>query len=263
MSLVQAKAVLDGTAISVKALWESHKTKSDAWEYPFSRKAYGAVNKGVEKWYADGVDSGHFEAAKLQKGLEPLEAVFQEGGQDGIAQVMSIAGGSERVAELGVSFDVLAPEVIEFIGSHTIRLAHEINAKKKLELAEAIRSSIAEGNNTQEATQKVLAAYKELTTFEAERIARTESTTAYMQGSKKSWEATGVKRKVLRAAGGPCALCDAINQKYAEPVPLDHLFFKLGDTFTVGSKVYTFDYENVDAPPLHPNCRCTLLPVIE
>lgn len=258
----QIAPAVEKKVVSVKALWESHRTKSDAWEYPFSRKAYAAVNAGVESWYKDGVESGHFEAAKLQKGLEPLAGVFQEGGQDGLAQVMSVAGGAERVAELGVSFDVLAPEVMDFISGHYIRLAHEINAKKNLDLAEAIRASIAEGDNTQEATKKVLAAYKELTTFEAERIARTESTVAYMQGSKKSWEASGVTQKVWSVAGGPCELCDVMNQKYASPVPMDQLFFKLGDTLTVGSKVYTFDYENVDAPPLHPSCRCTLLPVI-
>ena len=41
-------------------------------------------------------------------------------------------------------------------------------------------------------------------------------------------------------------------------------FLSVGDSVTAadGSR-YVIDFENVSGPPLHPNCRCTLIPILE
>ena len=44
---------------------------------------------------------------------------------------------------------------------------------------------------------------------------------------------------------------------------LDDNFFKRGDSYQgAQGGVIDLDYENVGAPPLHPNCRCTLTPIV-
>jgi hypothetical protein len=44
-------------------------------------------------------------------------------------------------------------------------------------------------------------------------------------------------------------------------------FFNQGDTYTYPSGEWEesvkFDYENIESPPAHVNCRCTLIPVIK
>jgi hypothetical protein len=41
-------------------------------------------------------------------------------------------------------------------------------------------------------------------------------------------------------------------------------FLNVGDSVTAsdGSR-FVVDFENVSGPPLHPNCRCDLIPVLE
>jgi hypothetical protein len=43
-------------------------------------------------------------------------------------------------------------------------------------------------------------------------------------------------------------------------------WFSKGDTFTVGegegARVLSLGFEDITHPPLHPNCRCTLIPVV-
>jgi len=249
--------------IKVSDLIAEHKHKSDAWDEPFSREAYMDVYKGVEAWYADGVKNGTFDSKKLETALDPLKTVFQEGGQDGIAALMSIPGGAERVAELGVNFDVLAEEVLHYFEVKKIRLAHELSADKNAELVNAIRESIKAGNNTQEATKAVQEALGLEQKWQAERIARDQSARAYVYGNKKSWEDAKVPKKQWITAGGCCELCDAMAERFNKPIPIDQNFFNLGDTMTVGTRQYVFDYAPIDGPPVHPCCRCDIIPVLQ
>lgn len=240
-----------------------HKHKTDAWEYPFTREAYSDVYKGVEAWYIDGVRAGQFDSKKLESALDPLRAIFQEGGQDGIATLMSVAGGAERVAELGVSFDVLTEEVLHYFDVKRIRLAHELSADKNAALVDAIRESIKGGMNTQEATKAVQEAMGGDSKWEAERIARDQSARAYTFGNNKAWADAKVPRKQWLVAGGACEVCLKIAELNAEPIATEENFYNLGDSILVNGKRYVFDYEPVSGPPAHPCCRCTLIPVLQ
>jgi hypothetical protein len=48
-----------------------------------------------------------------------------------------------------------------------------------------------------------------------------------------------------------------------KPHPIDEPFYNVGDRLTTSKgKILNFDYAAVKSPPLHPNCRCTLLPIL-
>jgi len=57
-----------------------------------------------------------------------------------------------------------------------------------------------------------------------------------------------------------CEFCMSVKGEYN----LDQEFFEKGDTVTgtEGGKL-PVNFSNVEAPPLHPNCRCTIIPVIK
>ena len=76
----------------------------------------------------------------------------------------------------------------------------------------------------------------------AETIARTETAAADVQGALIGWQASGVVtgKQWLVADANECDLCAELD---GEVVELDGEFPD-GD------------------PPLHPNCRCTVLPVL-
>lgn len=75
----------------------------------------------------------------------------------------------------------------------------------------------------------------------AETIARTEVAAADVQGNLIGWQESGVvSGKEWKTGGGPCDACDE----------LDGTAVALDDDFPDGD------------PPLHPNCRCDVLPVL-
>ena len=78
----------------------------------------------------------------------------------------------------------------------------------------------------------------------AETIARTETVTAMGRASIQAYTSNGYEGKEWRTAGALDGVC---NENAAAGAIRVHDIFPSGD----------------DAPPAHPNCRCTLVPVFE
>jgi hypothetical protein len=98
--------------------------------------------------------------------------------------------------------------------------------------------------------------------WRARRVARTESSRALNEGQVESWKESGLTRMKWVVAPNPCDFCKMMKRK-GETQPIDQPFFGQGETLKsdTGSTL-TFDYAAVKSPPLHPNCRCTLKPII-
>lgn len=78
----------------------------------------------------------------------------------------------------------------------------------------------------------------------AETIARTETATADVAGNLNAWKASGqVTAKQWIIGDEACELCD----------PLDGVTVALDENFPG---------DGGDGPPLHPNCRCDVVPVL-
>lgn len=57
--------------------------------------------------------------------------------------------------------------------------------------------------------------------------------------------------------GDPCAFCASIiASTNASPIPFTSAFANLGDTIEADGKKMTFDYEQIIAGNVHPNCHC-------
>jgi HK97 family phage portal protein len=97
----------------------------------------------------------------------------------------------------------------------------------------------------------------------ATTIARTESMRAARSAELEAWEATGlVTGKTWLLAPDPCEFCEAVSKSFEnKSVGLRDTFYKKGDVLTGadGGRM-VLDFEDVTAPPLHPNCRCSMIP---
>jgi len=79
--------------------------------------------------------------------------------------------------------------------------------------------------------------------WEAERIARTETIEAHNQADLLAYEQSGVvEYKEIIVEPDACEICTAVE---GEKV-------LLSENFSTGD----------DSPPLHPNCRCSILPIL-
>lgn len=96
--------------------------------------------------------------------------------------------------------------------------------------------------------------------WRATRVARTEASRSLNEGQVSAWKQVGLTRMKWQIAPNPCEFCRSMSQK---PHPIDEPFYNVGDRLvTSKGKILNFDYAAVKSPPLHPNCRCTLLPIV-
>lgn len=110
----------------------------------------------------------------------------------------------------------------------------------------------------------ILWTFKELTTTRADRIVRTETVRAWNYGSELWRKQSGVVEKKQRYTAldeRVCEYCWPMNWKV---IWLWENYFEKGDVL-IGANGHEMklDYSNTPYPPLHVNCRCVILPVIE
>ena len=136
-----------------------------------------------------------------------------------------------------------------------LRLAGEVTESTAEQLTNAIRRGVAEGRTIPEIANDVQEAG--FSRNRSRMIARTETARAYSQGQIEGLRALGVDRKEWTLAPGPCPICEAIAARVnREGVGLDDDFF--GGGKLTGTDGRTYNVWKIDAPPAHPNCRCTL-----
>lgn len=110
----------------------------------------------------------------------------------------------------------------------------------------------------------LLDTFTELKTSRAEMIVRTETVRAWNRWSELWRKESGVVAKKQRYTAldeRVCQYCWPLNWR---TIDLDGNFFNQNDVL-IGRDwgEMKLDYSDTPYPPLHPNCRCVILPVIE
>jgi len=203
------------------------------------------------------------DLAKLLIGLAPAlrEAILP------VLQAIIARGGTEGLLQIGVegAFDISNPAVAEWINQHTLQLTDAITRATVEQITPVVRDAIARDLSPAEMT----GAIRESGAFDgmrAERIARTESAQAHMEGAQQAWKDSGVvKGKTWLLGGSACEFCRAAAAEFNDKVvALDDAFYEQGYVLTgADGGTMKLDYKTTTGPPLHPNCRCTLVAVLE
>ena len=162
-------------------------------------------------------------------------------------------------------FDVESLEVQQFIDEYTVRLAQAVNGTTELALRQIMVDGLEQDRSVREISNTIIELDNEVSGFRAERIARTESTRAFVEGEKEAWKLSGVVQgKTWLLAPGACEFCRALKAQFGnDPIPLDQPFYQQGHLLVgVEGGRLRLDYSDVVGPPLHPHDRCDLLPVL-
>ncbi len=199
----------------------------------------------------------------LTSSLEPeIRFVLDQSGQRSLETLATDF--PEISADLvGSVFDVTNQNVVEFIDTHLIRLTDEITAASLNHITPVVRQGISEGWTTRRLTQE-LASTGQFDRARAERIARTESATAYIEGEQLGWRQSGVVvGKEWLLAPNACEFCRAVAKSFNKST-LNGSFLPLGtDLRGLDGGTLKLDYRSITGPPLHPNCRCGTLAIID
>jgi len=213
-----------------------------------------AKGEGVPEWDDFMLEREKWAAEINRRMAAPIRQQLVTGGTRGLHRIGA-----------GISFNVLNPEVQTWFAEYTFHFSRivstDISDKFALEMARGFEA----GETIPQLTERTREFFGRMETWKAEQIARTESTRASHMGMVKGWEQSGlVEAIVWDSQPDMCPWCAEMDGK---TVALGEPFFDQGGSLDAnfddaeGNQVprtLNFNYEPVQSPPLHPNCRCTL-----
>jgi len=227
------------------------------------------TGKGITKAPTDPLFDMDSEVVRLAALFAPL--LRDQVNEAGQAAILTVSADS---------FDPTDPQVVAFIAGRTEKVSKSINEETDKQLRSELADGLNKGESIQELQARIERVYGAAAGYRAERIARTETIRAETFSSIEGWrQSEQVEGKEWYTAVDErvCSYCKPMDGK---TIGLTKSFFKKGSSFTTpqldgngnpvidedGNDVMTtikFDYESIDGPPLHANCRCTLLPILK
>ena len=169
---------------------------------------------------------------------------------------------NHKCLELDIHFALVI--VQEFLDNYVFTFAENINLTTEELLRGAMKAGMEEGLGMLGIASKIEGLYGTWDKWRSLLIARTETIRASNYAANEAYRQSGVvdgKEWLVTKDDRTCWACWPMQGKI---VDLDKNFFNQGDSVTFGdgdSKItMKLDYEDVGAPPLHPNCRCVLVP---
>lgn len=181
----------------------------------------------------------------------------------------------KEMATAAPNFTPATPELDAYTASESVRLsrgaADGVNQYTSVRVSEIIGNGVAEGKTIPEIAATVQdwageAGDTERGTYtRSVMIARTEAQRASRSAEVEAWKSSGlVEGKTWLLAPDPCEFCQAASDAFStNSVGLGESFYAKDSTLTgADGGSMMLDYEAIDGPPLHPNCRCSMQPTL-
>jgi len=185
-------------------------------------------------------------------------------------EIMSyiIQQGSQALDFMNLSQDNFSVDanIKDYLHSSSSKFVRSMNSTTRESLVKTLEQGIAEGEGIASLARRVNSVYDNFTTARSFSIARTETLRASNYGTLQAYRQSGVvvgKEWLVALDERTCEFCLAMEQKYSQK-NLNESFFDKGEKLIgLSGGVLNLDYDDVEAPPLHPNCRCTVVPILK
>jgi HK97 family phage portal protein len=153
-------------------------------------------------------------------------------------------------------FRVVNDNAVEYAKTHAASLARGLQESTIDALRGVISRGVEQGFGVDKITDEIVGNGRLFTQERAQIIARTETARAFNEGNLETFkQVPTVAGKQWLVASNPCRYCrEASEQTKTNAKSLD-------DPFVVDVGKVKVRRVEVQAPPLHPNCRCGLLSV--
>lgn len=204
-------------------------------------------------------------AFKWDQGLEddskPLfKKAIARGGQLATKLVNNALNNPEN------DFSMQKPDVIEFLETYPFKFAQKINKKTVEDLRKVLIKAQQEKWSITKVKDEIKHIFNTYSDFRIEMIARSEMIRSSNAGAMMAYKRQGIEEIEWLDTDDErtCIFCNHLD---GQRRPIGKAFLALGEVLEVEDeegnlKRYKNNYETVMYPPLHPNCRCTVIPVI-
>lgn len=137
----------------------------------------------------------------------------------------------------------------DFFEIRAFNFSTEISKETNRKLGKAFAQGVAAGESIAELKNRVTDLFGEMQSYRSERIARTETILASNFSTEEAYKESGVVEAKEWLATRDERTDD-------ECAALD------GKVVSLGSKFFPSGYFTGQTPPIHVNCRCTLIPIV-
>ncbi len=156
------------------------------------------------------------------------------------------------MAQVGAknSLDLTTQESIKYLGKEGLAFAKSVNQTTKDLLIKQLQEGLRQGEGTNDIAKRVRSVYKDATEFRSQLIARTEILRSTNFATTVAYEQSGTvegKEWLTALDERTCPSCGV----------LDGMKVETGGVFK------SAEFGSVKFPPLHPQCRCTTMPIID
>lgn len=235
----------------------------EAAEQAFANKVEQFIGDLIER----GVSRIPEETVKMQtKALFDLEEEIVRAEIDftPLLKEVAIQSGQQALNLVGEDKPYLALGMDTHIKRNVRKFAKSMIKTDRDKMIDIISQGIAEGQSVPAIQASVLDTFEDYSKVQAERVTRSEVIRASNQGAVDAWresDAVVAKQWLTAEDDRVDGECEEMNGKI---IGLESNFNStIRDLFESDMANQLLDYGAVEEPPLHPNCRCTLLPVLE
>jgi len=259
----QKEVVVDDMEKMKEKYWRQVIAETDAWEAELRKKLLIYFER-QEKEVIDQLYTGKgliqkdvaIDAEYWRKELEVIVSPWMK--------TVIYERGRIVLHKLGQAELNMATQVIrDYITNKTLKLTGDVTETTINRIQEVLAEGIRHGEGIPKLKTRIEGVYENVSTFRTETIARTETLEANNFATLEAYKQSGVvigKEWLTAFDERTCEWCKPMNTKV---IDLDTNYFNKGDTFR-GSDggILKLDYKSILHPPLHANCRCTLIPII-
>ena len=165
-------------------------------------------------------------------------------------------------------FDPYTQTIQNFIKTNSLQVAKEINTETEKQIRATLAQGMRENETIQELTARIMHVFGTASTYRAYMIARTEAAMAENYSDVVAWEQTGVVESKQWFTAEDEHVCGFCHEMDGVTITLKQSFFDKGDVMMFEDKngkphEMMLDFRTIGEPPLHPNCRCVLLPILK
>lgn len=169
--------------------------------------------------------------------------------------------GAKAADMVGEAFDAQDERIQDALAKGLELMAAKYSDETLTLLEETLLEGIEEGDGLRELKKRVQQIGEFSASTRAETVAKTEAFRVANFSTKEAWKQTGVVKEVKWYTAKDEMVCPFCSVQDGEVVGIEENFYDKGDTVE-GADDQTMDvtYSAVEAPPLHPNCRCYIRP---
>lgn len=208
--------------------------------------AMSLSGKGLTKAYEEWLPSIKEDSVELAAVLTPIILALMVEQAKGVANFIT--------GELLV----ITPDITKTVEAHILKISGAFNEDTIKALEKTLTEGATNGESMVKLKHRVESTFQDTKGYRAERIARTESLRASNRTAELSYKQNGYSSKKWFSNPGACDFCKMME---GNTKSIGSNFLNLGDVVTDNKdNQMRIEYDNIDCPPIHPNCKCSIVP---